>query len=62
MDLEFLNGKMGENMSENGKKENNMEKGCILMKKEKKKSEFGLREKEWNGSWDMKTMSSIKIF
>ena len=45
----FLNGQMEENMSECGKKENNMEMGYIPVQTVNNEKENGLMVKELNG-------------
>jgi len=49
MDKENLNGQTVEDITEDGKEESNMEKVLILMRKERKKEENGLTEKESDG-------------
>ena len=40
---------MGDNISDNGKLENNMEKAFMLLKTEKENKDYGKKEKELNG-------------
>jgi hypothetical protein len=47
-----FDGKMGENMKENGKEGNNMELVFIKMGREKIKKDNGLKVKEFNGYHD----------
>jgi len=49
MGKENLNGQTVEDITEDGKEESNMEKVLILMRKERKKEENGLTEKESDG-------------
>ena len=48
-DKELIHGQLENNILEDGKMVNNMEKQHLLMKKERAKEEFGMKEKEKNG-------------
>ena len=50
MDMEYLNGKIIENMKDIGNMVNSMEEVQLLFQVERKKKEFGIKESEYNGS------------
>ncbi len=61
MDLVYLSGQMVESMKECGKKENNMEKECILVVMVKRERVNGLKVKELNGLKKKEKAKRIKI-
>ena len=50
MDMEYLNGKIIENMKDIGNMVNSMVEVLLLFQVERKKKEFGIKESEYNGS------------
>jgi len=62
MDKENLNGQTVEDITEDGKEESNMEKVLILMRKERKKEENGLTEKESDGLKQLMVRKKTDLF
>ena len=50
MDMEYLSGRIIENMKDIGNMVNNMVEELLLFQEERKKKEFGIKERESNGS------------
>ena len=50
MDMVYLNGRIIENMKDTGNMVNSMVEELLLFQVERKKKEFGIKEREYNGS------------